>query len=182
MDFAELKDELERLHAASFGWAVSCCRQNRAEAEEVLQAVYLKILEGKAIYRGESKLQTWLFSVIRKTAISYSRSALVRRLKSGEACRLTKQIEPQVDLERSQLQERFQLALANLPARQRETLHLVFYQDLTLREAAQVMGVSIGTARRHYERGKKNLRQALDRKEVTYELRWRREENSGAVS
>ena len=56
MDFAELKDELEGLHTASFGWAVSCCRQNRAEAEEVLQAVYLKILEGKAIYRGESKL------------------------------------------------------------------------------------------------------------------------------
>ena len=59
MDISELKTELEKLHTASFGWALSCCRQNRSDAEEVLQTVYLKILQGKAVYRGESKLQTW---------------------------------------------------------------------------------------------------------------------------
>jgi len=182
MNLAELKNELEKLHAASFGWAISCCRHDHAEAEEVLQAVYLKILEGKAIYRGESKLQTWLFSVIRNTAISQRRKTLVRHVMIGAALTSSQQIEPQIDLERSQLQERFQIALANLPARQRETLHLVFYQDLSLREAAEVMGVSLGSARRHYERGKKNLRQVLERKEVIYERGWRRKENSGAVS
>lgn len=67
MEISELKAELEKLHPASFGWALSCCRRNHADAEEVLQTVYLKILQGKAIYRGESKLQTWLFAVIRKT-------------------------------------------------------------------------------------------------------------------
>ena len=41
------KAELEKLHQASFGWALSCCRHNRVEAEEVLQIVYLKILQGK---------------------------------------------------------------------------------------------------------------------------------------
>lgn len=51
MEISELKAELEKLHPASFGWALSCCRQNQADAEEVLQMVYLKILQGKARYR-----------------------------------------------------------------------------------------------------------------------------------
>jgi RNA polymerase sigma factor (sigma-70 family) len=186
MDISELKAELERLHAASFGWALSCCRYNHAEAEEVLQSVYLKILEGEACYRGECKLQTWLFSVIRKTAISERRKALVRTFANIPNGLSSTDVEPRIDpdaeLERSEIQQRFRLALENLPRRQRETLHLVFYQDLSLREAAEVMGVSIGSARRHYERGKQRLRKALDAEEVGYEFGWRRKESSGAVS
>ena len=51
--------------------------------------------------------------------------------------------------------------LQQLPARQAEVLHLVFYQDLTINEAAQIMGVGIGSARQHYERGKARLRTLL---------------------
>ena len=181
MQISELKAELEKLHDASFGWALSCCRHDPAEAEEVLQTVYLKILQGKARYGGEAKLKTWLFAVIRKTAISERRKDLLREMKlvTGTSAGLDSQ--PEVELERSETQRRFQETLKFLPARQRETLHLVFYQDLSLREAAQVMGISIGSARRHYERGKERLRKALDGKESDYAVGWRRKENSGAV-
>jgi RNA polymerase sigma-70 factor (ECF subfamily) len=43
-------------------------------------------------------------------------------------------------------------------------LHLVFYQDLSIAEAADVMDVGLGTARTHYERGKARLRQLLENK------------------
>src|ERR1051326_7668431 len=81
MEIADLKAELERLHSASFGWALSCCRRDATEAEEVLQTVYLKILEGKARFRGESSLKTWLFAVIRKTAATEYRRRLLRSLR-----------------------------------------------------------------------------------------------------
>ena len=179
MNITELKAELEKLHDSSFGWAMSCCRRNRAEAEEVLQTVYLKILQGKARYRGESALRTWLFAVIRKTAISEHRKNLMRTLSPVGAPRVSNDRHPIAELERNEMQRCFQEALEHLPARQRETLHLVFYQDLSLSEAAQVMEVSVGSARRHYERGKKRLREILDKEEIDYDVSWRT--NSGAV-
>ena len=184
MDIAELKAELETLHSASFGWALSCCRRDRAEAEEVLQTVYLKILEGKACFRGESSLKTWLFAVIRKTAIDEHRKNLLRKLKWSDGSEQTRQVsqteEPGLAFEKSETQALFQSALKTLPRRQREALHLVFYQDLTLSEAADVMGISIGSARQHYERGKKRLRESLGQTEIAYGISWRKE-NPGAV-
>ena len=181
MELAQLKPELEKPHQASFGWALSCCRHNHADAEEVLQMVYLKILQGKAVYRGECKLQTWLFAVIRKTAIGERRKHLLRTLKSIAMPEGDSSAQLEVSLERSEMRRRFNEALARLPVRQRETLHLVFYQDLSLSEAAVIMNISVGSARRHYERGKKRLREMLDRDGVDYGISWRRKENSGAV-
>jgi len=186
MEIADLKAELERLHPASFGWALNCCRRDPIEAEEVLQTVYLKILEGKACYRGESSLKTWLFAVIRKTAASEYRRRLLRswRLAAGPE-EVSDHIAPNeavtARLERSEVQMHFQDALKSLPRRQGEALHLVFYEDLSLREAADVMGVSLGSARQHYERGKKKLRESLERMEMGYGNSWQRQENPSAV-
>ncbi|MFS8084045.1 MAG: RNA polymerase sigma factor [Acidobacteriota bacterium] len=186
MDIAELKVELEKLHSASFGWALSCCGRDPSQAEEVLQTVYLKIFEGKARFRGEASLKTWLFAVIRKTALTEHRRSLLRRLRlttdretAGEQVSLYE--APAESFERSETQAQFQNALRSLPARQREALHLVFYEDLSLREAAEVMRVSIGSARQHYERGKKRLRESLDQTNNAYGISWRAKENPTTV-
>jgi DNA-directed RNA polymerase specialized sigma24 family protein len=52
-----------------------------------------------------------------------------------------------------------------LPSRQRDVLHLVFYQEMTVEEAADVLGVSVGTARTHFARGKGRLREILAARE-----------------
>src|SRR5215216_2939711 len=103
MEISELKAELEKLHPASFGWALSCCRRNHADAEEVLQSVYLKILLGKAVYRGESKLQTWLFAVIRKTAVTERRKRVLRSLITINNTGDKPCSQPELELERSEM-------------------------------------------------------------------------------
>jgi len=173
MDSSELHEQLERYHQASFGWALSCCSRDPTQAKDVLQTVYLKILEGKARFGGKATFKTWLFSVIRKTAAEERRRAIVRRLLF---------IQYQEDISHSNHEEGvdetihevdvralFQRALADLPRRQREVLQLVFYHDLSLAEVAEVIGFSIGSARTHYERGKKRLRQWLEKSTVFHE-------------
>src|SRR5213594_2657458 len=140
METEELKAVLEQHHASSFGWAMACCRRDPAEAEDVLQIVYLKVLEGKARFNGTASFKTWLFAVIRKTASDQRRKNILRVVfatrATERAAGATRVEHPDESAYRSEIQSLFQGALARLPKRQREALDLVFYHDLNLREAA----------------------------------------------
>ena len=156
MERAELERELRAHHAASFGWALSCCRDDPHSAEDVLHETYLRVLDGRARFRGESAFRTWLFGVIRQVARGARRRAALRRVL---LLRVFAAEPAQVD--DAPPEAALRTALRGLPERQREVLMLVFYQDLTIAEAAQALGIALGTARAHYERGKAALRAAL---------------------
>src|SRR5207237_10071012 len=81
MDRAELEQQLQAFHAASFGWALACCDRDRDEAEDVLQTVYVKVLDGKARFEGRAAFRTWLFAVIRRTAAGHRRTRWLRGLR-----------------------------------------------------------------------------------------------------
>jgi RNA polymerase sigma-70 factor, ECF subfamily len=159
-----LEPELERLHPMALGWALACTRGNRPAAEDALQASYLKILDGRARFDRRASFRTWLFAVVRRTAAEQRRRAALRRLVSLAFLSAVPdgRPDPASALARLERTHRLAAALDGLPARQREVLHLVFYQDLTIAEAGDVMGVALGTARTHYERGKTTLRKVLE--------------------
>ena len=167
LDDAALRAGLERHHTESFGWALHCCGRRRDDAENVLQLAYLKVLSGKAVFEGRSSFKTWLFSVIRRTAAGERRADFLRRLRLSEIPRdhRTATTPPISDsVERDEERDQLRAALENLPARQCDILHLVFYHDVSIADAAGVMGVSVGSARTHYERAKRRVRQLLQSK------------------
>ena len=163
----ETADILESLHPDAFGWALHCCAGDTSRAEDVLQNAYLKLASGRLHHAGASSFKTWWFGVIRYTAheefrrLRYRESLLGRLIVqlSGESH--DPRPNPVKQIEMDEQAQALKAALAQLPARQAEVLHLVFYQDLTLNEAAQVMKISLGSVRQHYERGKARLRSLL---------------------
>jgi RNA polymerase sigma-70 factor (ECF subfamily) len=170
MDEAELRQELEQCHAASYGWALQCCRRDPVEAEDVLQTVYLKVLSGRARFAGRSAFRTWLFAVVRQTAADERRRHWLRRWRLGQYAAEQETTAPAAgEVADNDRLAAFGGLLAALPRRQQEVLHLVFYQDLTIQEAAAVMHVSLGSARQHYERGKARLREWLSQREANDE-------------
>ncbi len=160
-----MRAELQKLHAASFGWALHCCGNRRDRAEDLLQDVYARVLGGQARFAGRSAFKTWLFGVIRTTAREQSRTrwlhaALSERWQRGE---LDPDYAPDPETMTGDAQRNASLraAVATLPRRQQEVLHLVYYQDLTVEDSAELLGISVGSARTHFDRGKRRLRERL---------------------
>ena len=169
MDHAETLSQLEALHHDAFGWAVSCCAGDWHRGEDVLQAAYAKVLRAAVRFDGRSAFKTWWFGVIRFTALEEARRgrrwlAFLDRWHAEPAAEETATPMPD-DAELAALAT----ALRGLSERQREVLHLTYYQHLSLSEAADVMQVSVGSVRQHYDRGKKRLREILQTQRAIHE-------------
>ncbi|HSJ67227.1 MAG TPA: RNA polymerase sigma factor [Anditalea sp.] len=148
-----LQNILKEHHSSAYIWARQCCSFDEDLAKDILQVVYLKILEGKAVYHEKSSLKTWLFSVIKFTAAESKR-------KENMTTTLDEVGEYAGPEEDAQMDTHEELIML-LPKRQQEVLLLVFYHNLTLEKASEVMEISLGSARTHYDRGKKNLKEII---------------------
>lgn len=162
---AALRQVLAELHRDAWAWALHCCDRRRSDAEDVLQTTYLKILDGRARFDGRSSLRTWLFAVIRRGAADLRRRRFLREwlFEPGEMEPPEPPPGPSAEamVEEARRRRALVAALGTLPRRQREVLTLVFFHELTVEQAAEVAGVSVGTARQHYARGKQALRRHL---------------------
>jgi RNA polymerase sigma factor (sigma-70 family) len=153
MNKSLLQNILKEHHASAYIWARQCCSFDEDMAKDIMQLVYLKILEGKAVYCEKSSVKTWLFSVIKFTvAESRRKEKLTATLD---------EVADKPNTEEEGNHDNHEELIMLLPKRQQEVLLLVFYHNLTLEKAAEVMEISLGSARTHYDRGKKNLKEII---------------------
>jgi len=129
----------------------------------VLQASYLKVLEGRARFDGRSSFKTFLFGVIRRTAAEQRRR---RALQGVWLARFGLGAEAAADSGASHDEgddrlRRLDAALAVLPRRQREVIELRLQHGMTIEGAAETLAISTGSARVHYARAKERLRRLL---------------------
>lgn len=164
-----LLENLRSDHSRNYGWSLACCAWQRDLAEDVLQEAYLRVLDGRAVFSGQSSHRTWFFAVIKRIAGEIHRTQTRRSIlnlqlvpdEEGDAASAPLASEGPVAVQQSQAEAALQAALLQLSQRQREVLHLVFYSELTLEEAAQTLQISLGSVRTHYHRGKSQLARLL---------------------
>lgn len=157
---------LAALHEQAFQWALFCCRFDEDQAREVMQTVYLEILSGKALFSGKSSLRTWLFAVVKRTALRLAhretrsvRLAAKVALTENGAAHAPSADHVIIELETQQMILR---ALGALSDQQRAIVELVYYHDLSVIEAASILNIRVGTARTHFHRAKESLSRVLE--------------------
>ncbi|MCP4673948.1 MAG: sigma-70 family RNA polymerase sigma factor [Deltaproteobacteria bacterium] len=152
-------------HRGLYHFALALCRGDRQEALGIVQQTYLEVLEGRADLASAKNPRAFLFGVARNVARSRRRRrsiwGRIVGLKPLELQAPLISTDPEGAATNDERIARLRSMLKLLPDRQREVVALVFGDDLTVEEAAEAMGVSVGSARTHYHRAKKKLRQLL---------------------
>jgi len=146
-----------------FGGAVLHLAQrvlsNRSDAEDVTQATFVAAWQGRQTFDPDrGSLLSWLLGIARRKAVDRIRTA-VREDRITDTIRaLPEPAAPAETPER--IVDRLVVAdeLAQLPAEQRRTLELAFYDDLTHPQISAVTGLPLGTVKSHIRRGMANLR------------------------
>ncbi len=132
---------------------------NRADAEDVTQATFVAAWQGRETFDPDrGGILGWLLGIARRKAIDKIRSA-ARDDRITETIRALPEPAAAEDNPERVL-DRLVVAneLAQLPAEQRRTLELAFYDDLTHPQISAVTGLPLGTVKSHIRRGMQNLR------------------------
>jgi len=126
---------------------------NEADALDAVQEAFVKALSHLPSFEGRSSFKTWLLRVVSNAALDLGRQRGRREAVSMDALGQKNREdleplfteEPGKGLERADLRQVLQGALAKLPAAQRQTFVLHAEAELSYREIADALGISIGT-------------------------------------
>jgi len=145
---------------------------NREQAEEAAQDVFLQIFKKSGEFKERSKLSTWIYRIAVNQAINTRRRN--QRFKKKEFIRLESSDGlmslkapcadcPDSQLEAGKIKEAVQNALDSLPEKQRTVIILHKMEGLTSKEIAQILNISLSSAEARIHRAKINLKKKLSR-------------------
>lgn len=146
------------------GKIISQILPSEADAEETLQDVFLEIWNRAANFDArKGKALGWIICMARRRAIDHFRRVRCR-LKHVESLgglsdqardrMMTDVADRSQDVDQPAARDRRSLLLRlllELPARQREAVHLIYFRQMSQREAAAYTGIPLGTIKTRLE-------------------------------
>lgn len=161
-------EELYRQHAGKLFSLTVRMIGNPADAEDLLQEIFLSAHRKLESFRGESALGTWLYRLAMNQCLDYLRSRTARTIQVTDSldeepgwyspgqAGLAEQTVSRIDLER---------ALARLPEGCRAAFLLHDVEGLEHREVADVLGIAEGTSKSQVHKARLRLRSLLRSRE-----------------
>lgn len=134
----------------------ACSRVGNAEdAEDILQDVYLRMLEKPGDGKEIDNLEAYIFRTLVNACSARISPVIQTDLSEPEIAQLT---EETADLEEAQ---RITLLIGTMPAASREAVRLRIYASLTFDAIAATLNISATSAKRRYYEGLEYLRSKL---------------------
>ncbi len=160
-DRAAFDELVRRTHAATYTLALRLTL-NEEDARDVTQEAYLRAYKGLKNYRGDAQFSTWLYRITANCASTFlSTRTRHRHEELGEVHEpidLSHEADVEMMAGSSELRDRLEVAMAQLPPRLRAVVVLRDVYDLPHEAIAAELGISVSAAKVRLHRARHRLR------------------------
>ena len=125
---------------------------DHADADDVVQNIFIKIWNNLDSFREDAKLFTWIYRIAVNESLSFLRSKQLRAffsLTSPEAL-LVNALQDSPYYDGDEIQKRLQEAIIRLPKKQQLVFNMRYYEDLSYEEMSDILGTSVGALKASY--------------------------------
>lgn len=147
--------------------------ENREEAEEAAQDVFVKVYQRVRSFRHDSRFSTWLYTLTYRTAIDHRRqTSRHREAKTGVEIDLAliDKGEPAAaerTLQQQEQQVQLKSMLARLPQQEATIIDLFYLQEQSVKEIAKIMKLSVSNVKTKLFRTREKLRKLMQQPSST---------------
>lgn len=139
--------------------------KNNEEAEEVSQDVFVKVYQVLQTFKGDSKFSTWVYKIAYYRSLDY----LKKQKRNLNTSSIDTEVEyhlPSIEntLDRLEAEERkktIKRAIDGLPENDAVVITLHYFEELSLKEIADIMGIEANTVKVRLFRSRKRLAELL---------------------
>lgn len=133
-------------------------------AEDIFQEVFIKVNQKLSTFEGNSSIKTWIIRIAINACKDYLKSAYNRRVVPMMEYQ-EDAIVSESDFEEVEKQDTNHLikkTVLSLPAKYRDVVLCVYFQEMTISEAAQTLNIAEGTAKSRLSRARQKLKVTLE--------------------
>lgn len=134
---------------------------SREDAEDVTQNVCVNLAKAIRTFRGEAEFSTWLYRLTYNASLDFLRARQRSRRNEDPAVMVLFKDHAAESAEASAVDGELWDEVRSLPEKQRDAVLLVYAEDMSHADAAQVMGCSEKTVSWHLHEARKRLKARL---------------------
>jgi RNA polymerase sigma factor (sigma-70 family) len=144
-------------------WHIRRMVVNHEDANDVLQNVFIKAWRGLENFREDSQLYTWLYRIATNESLTFleqqkRKGALsFDEMESG----LSNKIKADENFNANQLEWKLQLAIQQLPEKQRVVFNLRYFDEMPYEEMSKVLDTSEGALKASYHHAAKKIEEII---------------------
>ncbi len=144
-------------------WHIRRIVQVHDDADDVLQNTFIKVYRGILQFEGKSKLYTWLYRIATNEALSHLQSQKRHASASLDDTNnlLANRLRADEWFDADAVQARLQIAITQLPDKQKQVFNLRYYDEMPYEEMSQMLNTSVGALKASFHHATKKIEAAF---------------------
>jgi RNA polymerase sigma-70 factor (ECF subfamily) len=140
-------------------WHIRRMLVDHDDTDDVLQNVFIKVWKGLDNFKEDSQLYTWLYRIATNETLSHIRQKKAELyVRYGEVeYSVESKLEDDNYFRGDEIQKKLQLAIQQLPEKQRLVFNMKYFEDMKYEDMSQVLDTSVGALKASYHHAVKKI-------------------------